>query len=691
MRITLLIILLLSSTPTLFGQDTIVLNRNNLSHSIANLFTIYESSEDISVDEFLRNKNALKSKKLKNSVASLDFTTKTYFVHFRIKNTELKASNFYLTTARPITNTAELQFIGYGGNTVLHSGDAIPYGRKIIESNNCDFPIYAPKNETIEYVLKLKSDGEVISLQMVFSNEKDFHANQSRRQFNAGIFYGIFLFVILIYLTFYLLIRDPLYLIYSLYVVFSGLLQFSLDGYIHKYVFTSGGYLTQHSVLFIAGWTVLFALTYAKRYLKIGGRLKKTTHIFSILVLIATFGSLIPGTIYEISYPLINGFSLLSLIFLIYAGIKTRRQQKGTSRLFLIGIISLFGGAVIFILGNFRIIDYPLLTQNSLKAGSLIEIICLSILMAGKYKSLQDEKKAAQEQLMLQLEETNLNLEIEVAERTKEIEKQRALLKEKNKDFIASITYAERIQNAILPHEQKIKALLPDSFVVFKPKDIVSGDFYWVEDVYLSNEEATRLVVYATADCTGHGVPGAFVSIVCSNLLKLAKSHPDVNTPGQALDFVNKEINETLNSEYSQEEIRDGMDVAFCALDLENRILYFAGAKNGVTIIRNGEIIQYKGNRKAIGNTGSEDHNLYTTHEIKIEKNDIIYTFTDGIVDQFGGPSGKKFMSKRVRELLLSITHLPLDEQKDLIEKAFIDWKGDLEQIDDVLVIGVKI
>jgi serine phosphatase RsbU (regulator of sigma subunit) len=133
------------------------------------------------------------------------------------------------------------------------------------------------------------------------------------------------------------------------------------------------------------------------------------------------------------------------------------------------------------------------------------------------------------------------------------------------------------------------------------------------------------------------------------------------------------------------------MDVAFCALDLEAMILYFAGAKNGVTIIRNSEIIQYKGNRKAIGNTGSEDHDLYTTHEIKIEKNDIIYTFTDGIVDQFGGPSGKKFMSKRVRELLLSITHLPLNEQKDLIEKAFFDWKGDLEQIDDVLVIGVKI
>ncbi|NRA13628.1 MAG: SpoIIE family protein phosphatase [Crocinitomicaceae bacterium] len=693
MRSTLLLLFLLCTSLQLFGQDLIIFNGKSgkLNHSIADQFTIYESDEDVSVDYFLNHKSEFNSRRLNNSIENLDFTTKTYFIHFSLKSTTPRRSKLFLRTARPITNMAELHIVSSKNRLVYYSGDAIPFHKKTIKSNNCDFPIYAGPNEEIQYVLKLKSDGEIISLQMEFSTPEKYHESEIKSQFREGIFYGVFLFVIIIYLTFFLLIKDRLYLIYTLYVVFSGLLQFALDGYMHKYVFTSGGYLTQHSVLFVAGLTVLLALTYAKRYLNLEGKLKKTTHIFSILVLVATFESLIPGPIYEISYPLINGFSLLSLVFLIYAGIKTRKEQKGTSLLFLIGIISLFGGAVIFILGNFSIIDFPDLTQNSLKAGSMIEIICLSILMAGKYKSLQDEKEAAQKQLLVQLEETNVKLEQEVDQRTKEIEHQKVQLKEKNEDFIASITYAERIQNAILPHEQKIKALLPDSFVVFKPKDIVSGDFYWVEDVHISNENGTRLIVYATADCTGHGVPGAFVSIVCSNLLKLGKSHPDVNSPGEALDFVNKEINETLNSEYSEEEIRDGMDVVLCALDLDKMVLYFAGAKNGVTIIRKGELIQYKGNRKAIGNTISKDHEGYTTHEIKLKKGDIIYTFTDGIVDQFGGPAGKKFMSKRVRELLLSITHLPLEEQKGLIEKAFLDWKGDLEQIDDVLVIAVKV
>jgi serine phosphatase RsbU (regulator of sigma subunit) len=691
MRITLLLLFLLLNFADLFAQDTIVLNENEaiFNTSIANRFTIYEVHDTVSFDYFLDHPNSFKGEKLKGSVANLDFTTGTYFIHFTIVNTSRNEYPLLLETARPITNSVELYFIKQ--KLTSRSGDAMPFKDKTIVTNRSVLPLMASRDDTSSYILKLKSDGEIISLPMIFWKQKDFYKSERKEQFISGIFYGIFLFVIIIYFTFFLLLKDRLFLLYICYVAFSGLLQFALDGHVHEYFFQDGGYMTQHSVIFIAGGTVFFALTYATVYLDLQGRLKRISQVFSALVLLTTILSSIPGSIYATCYPICNGFSLIALVFLLYSSIKIRRKDKSISLLFMVGLSALLLGAIIFILGNFSVIDFPSLTQNSLKTGTLIEIICLSILMAGKYKLLQDEKEDAQKQLLVQLEETNIQLELEVADRTKEIEDQKIQLKEKNEDFIASIKYAERIQNAILPHEQKIKTLLPDSFVVFKPKDIVSGDFYWVEDVRMSNEEETRLVVYATADCTGHGVPGAFVSIVCSNLLKLGKSHPNVNSPGEALDFINTEINETLNSEYSDEEIRDGMDVALCALDLENLILYFAGAKSGVTIIRKGEIIQYKGDRKAIGNTVSKGHDKYTTHEIKLEKNDIIYTFTDGIVDQFGGPFGKKFMSKRTRTLLASITHLPLEEQKSLIENEFLEWMGDLEQVDDVLVIGVKI
>lgn len=690
MKTALLFIALLSST-FIFGQDVIVLNENNLSRSIADQFTIYESDEDITIEQFLKHKEELVKKKLTSSVANLDFTTGTYFIHFSLSTRNLKGTTFYLETARPITNVVELQMLNVSNSPVHYSGDAIPFEEKIIDSKNSVLPIFAEEGHGMEYVLKLQSDGEIISLPMTFSTPKQFHSAERSRQFNAGIFYGIFLFVIIIYLTFYLLLKDSLYLFYTIYVIFSGLLQFALDGYLHKYIFTSGGYWTQHGVLLIAGLTVFFAFMYATEYLSLSGRQRKISMGLSIIVLTTTFASLIPGGIYELSYPIINGFALLTLVFLIVLGIKVRKTNQSISILFLIGLFSLLIGGVIFILGNFSIIDIPDLTQNSLKTGTLVEILCLSVLMAGKYKSLQDEKEAAQKELVVQLGETNIRLELEVEERTKQIESQRLELKERNDDFVASIKYAERIQNAILPHELKFKNLLPDSFVLFKPKDIVSGDFYWIEDVHTTKHESDKLIVYATADCTGHGVPGAFVSIVCSNLLKLGKTHKDVNSPGEALDFINQEINETLNSEFSEEEIRDGMDVALCAIDFDKKILYFAGAKNGIYIIRDKEILEYKGDRKAIGNTISKDHEFYTTHEIKIEKGDIIYSFTDGIVDQFGGEKGKKFMSKRVKELLLTVAELPMEEQKMKIEQAFMKWKGDLEQIDDVLVIGVRV
>ena len=498
-------------------------------------------------------------------------------------------------------------------------------------------------------------------------------------------------------MTFYFQLRDRLFLLYSVYVIFSGMLQFSLDGYMHQYIFTSGGYFTQHIIIVAAGFTVFFVLQYAMRYLELEGRTRRVTSIFSLFVVATILGSLIPGALYEISYPLINGFSLLAIVYLIVIASRLRKTNDKISPLFFIGLITLFAGAVIFILGNFSIINLPGLTQNALKASTLIEILCLSILMAGKYRTLQEEKEVAQRRLLIELEEKNklvseinVKLEGEVQERTKEIEHQRLLLKEKNEDFISSIKYAERIQNAILSNEQKFKSILPESFVMFRPKDIVSGDFYWIEKIEPTEQWPDGLIVYATADCTGHGVPGAFVSIICNNLLKLSKNHQDVQNPGQALDFVNKEINGVLNSNYSQEQIRDGMDVSLCALDLNKKRLYFSGAKNGVLIVRNGEIISVKGDRVAIGNTDQNEHN-FETQVIELEERDMLYTFSDGYVDQFGGPDHKKFMSKRLKEMFINIADKSMNEQQEVVENTFEIWKEDVEQIDDVLLVGVRI
>lgn len=383
---------------------------------------------------------------------------------------------------------------------------------------------------------------------------------------------------------------------------------------------------------------------------------------------------------------------------MLVVGLRVRQFNKKVSPFFLAGLFSLLTGGIIFILGNVGIINAPEITKYGLKVGTLTEIIFLSILMAEKYKSLQEEKEAVQKSLLIELEEknrvaeeTNIRLEQEVKARTEQIEKQRSELADKNRDLLDSINYAKRIQSALLPSQQKIQKYLSDFFIYFEPRDILSGDFYWMEEVQTSDKESQRLLLYATADCTGYGVPGAFVSVVCNNLLKLSKTQRDVNTTGEALDFIDHEIKTLLNPEFKEQEIRDGMDIALCAINMDAKKLYYSGAKIPLYIIRQGELIIYKGDRHAIGNDTKDVNFHFQTHTIDLQSGDLIYTFSDGIPDQFGGKQGKKFLTKRLKELLLANASLPVNTQKEKLTRTISEWIGNEQQLDDMILIGVRI
>ena len=262
-------------------------------------------------------------------------------------------------------------------------------------------------------------------------------------------------------------------------------------------------------------------------------------------------------------------------------------------------------------------------------------------------------------------------------------------LSEKNKEITDSIEYAQRIQDAILPSNDLFKSYFPESFVIFKPKDVLSGDFYWVSDAVNNKED--QLLLAAVADCTGHGVPGALMSIIGNNYLRLCEHESTVNNPGDGLDFINRGVSKTLRQEFTESTIKDGMDISFIAIDYPNMKLYFAGAKTTMYVIRENELTQYKGDKHPVGAYVGEELIPFTNNEVDLKKGDIIYLFSDGYADQFGGKSGKKFMYKRFRELLISNSHLEMKMQKVELESAFNDWRGDLEQLDDVCVMGIKV
>jgi serine phosphatase RsbU (regulator of sigma subunit) len=240
------------------------------------------------------------------------------------------------------------------------------------------------------------------------------------------------------------------------------------------------------------------------------------------------------------------------------------------------------------------------------------------------------------------------------------------------------MTYALRLQTAILPPVSVFQTALPNSFVFYKPKDIVSGDFYWMEQV-------VGKVLFAAADCTGHGIPGAMVSVVCNHALNRSVREYELTDPGQILDKTRElVIGEFAESDY---KVKDGMDIALCSL--EGNQLKYAGAHNPLLIIRNGEIIETKANKQPIGKFINQQP--FTTHQFELQKDDTIYIFSDGYVDQFGGEKGKKLKVKAFRILLLSIQEKAMDKQKLSMHEFFESWKGDNEQVDDVCVIGVRV
>jgi len=266
--------------------------------------------------------------------------------------------------------------------------------------------------------------------------------------------------------------------------------------------------------------------------------------------------------------------------------------------------------------------------------------------------------------------------------KNRKIETQRGLLEEKNKEITDSITYAKRIQEAILPPLRNVMESLPNSFVFYKPKDIVAGDFYWMECI-------GEWVVFAAADCTGHGVPGAMVSVVCNNALNRSVREFGLTEPAAILDKTLELVIEQF--ETSDDEVKDGMDIALCALNTTTRALQFAGAQNPLWIKRatSSELEEIKGDKQPIGKYS--DPKPFTNHTLQLEAGDAFYIFSDGYADQFGGPKGKKLKYKPFKELLLSINDKPMEERKQIIDQHFETWKGDLEQVDDVCVIGVRV
>jgi len=336
------------------------------------------------------------------------------------------------------------------------------------------------------------------------------------------------------------------------------------------------------------------------------------------------------------------------------------------------------------------------------------------------YKPLSNEDSLGHALLMMRkdLHESEKELERKVLERTEEVVLQKEEIELKNSEITASIRYAKRIQESILPDLSIVDKMFKDYFILYKPKDIVSGDFYWIV-------ENDGVALFAAVDCTGHGVPGAFMSLIGSALLKEAIVDHGKVVPSEILNELNKLSGETISHTFEESIVKDGMDIAFCSIDFKIMELQYAGAYNPLYLVRKAnpdvmeeeteklleddnivlkssefgyDLIEIRADKFPIGVFLGEEQRMFRNNKIKIQKGDSIYIFSDGYVDQFGGKRGRKFMAKRFRPLLMKHQQLSMEEQKNKLDQVIEDWKTPndskntiYEQIDDILVMGIRI
>lgn len=328
-------------------------------------------------------------------------------------------------------------------------------------------------------------------------------------------------------------------------------------------------------------------------------------------------------------------------------------------------------------------------TIGSIAMGLLIAFVATLVArtIGGRYERKIEEQN---EMLDIKLNETK-ELNEEITQQKNEIETQRDYLEEQrdeiaiaNKEITASIVYAQRIQQAILPEKEFIASIFPEHFIFFKPRDIVSGDFYWFS-------KKGGLAFAIAADCTGHGVPGAFMSMLGVTFLNEIVNEKNIIQPNEILNHLRQRIIHTLQQTGKADEAKDGMDMALCRINTRSLQMQYAGAYNPVYIVRNNQLTELKPDKIPVSIHQQHTNKPFTTQAFQLQAGDMVYLFSDGFPDQFGGPRGRKFLSKRLKQMLLKVSSLPASQQKEAIGQQLQQWQGDEFQVDDILLTGLKI
>lgn len=631
-------------------------------------------------------------------VPTFGFSSDRHWIKLRVVNTEDRKTGRILEVNNPILNICNLYEIrGRDAYRLYAAGDDGRFSDRPIAHLNYQFPLEMAPNSTREFLLLVSSAGEQLQVPLGLWSATEISIRDEKDRLLRGIYFGIIIFVLLFNLFLYVIIRERSSLYYVVYIFTLLMLQLSPGGFAYRYFWPDSPYLANIANPFFASVSIFALIRFSQHFLQLREFYPKLNKWYSYAGYLTAANSLLaliytPET-FKITVLIINSTALVLNVMIIPTAVLVLRKNFKPARFFLLAFVVLVISVFFFILNNFGVLRIDFYAAYGLQIGSAAEVILLSFAIVDKFKRFREEAFERLTMINNMKAKANEVLEKKVVERTEEITAQKRVVEVQKEEILSSIRYAQRIQNSLLPAEREIKRLFSENFVLFKPRDIVSGDFYRVGE---TGEEQARKIgaslrLFAAVDCTGHGVPGALMSVLGHNGPDRCLNHPEVDSPAAALRFINREIVRTLQQEKDAGGVRDGMDMVLCAFNPETNVLQFSGAKNNLYVLRDGKFIVLKGDRISIGADINNAQIDFTDKEIELQKDDLVYTFTDGFPDQFGGEAGKKLKSKTVLNMISEPAGHPMEEQRILPARAFELWRGENEQIDDVCMMGIRV
>ncbi len=637
-------------------------------------------------------------------------------------DSRLAASRTYLLHIPEMTGKDSLNFfykLPSGEIVEKKSGILLPIEeRDFIYKNWRAVQVTLNKGETQNFYLRWKSEESVGAPHFqAFAHETIVRYDRFERMLLSG-----FLFTMLIISAFFLLlftvIRERQYLYFALYIGSLAIFLFISDGYLDEFFWKENNFFLKFLEKFqpyIMSWISIFFLLFGIAYMDLKNKLKfwyrsvvivlTLTGLRIILVFIETlFNFSYPSFLNEIFRVVwIFTVGIIPLFILILPAIFRIRAGFRPAWYFLIAnlvlipliYITLYDAlSTSTVLSIYESISGKLFISSTMYLAAVLQILIFSFGIARKIWLDEVEREKIQRQIIDQLK-VNERLKDQV---NRELEQK---VKERTREITDSIDYAQRIQDAVLPGKEYLDRIMPEHFVFYKPKDIVSGDFYWIKELKNS-------IIIIAADCTGHGVPGAFMSMLGITLLDEQLWKIKLDAPGKILDDLRSRVKEMLAQKGEAKEQKDGMDMAVAIIDKEKNELHFAGAHNPLYLIRisslaentepefeaslsgrHHRLLELKGDKQPIGIHWEETE--FSSTKLPLVEQDTLYVFTDGFIDQFGGKDRKKYKTKRFKELLLAIQDESMDKQRDILENTLESWRGEIAQIDDICIIGIRL